>query len=111
MTQFLDVLLRGVLLVLVCVAGGGVAWTLGTLRAAPRSKPDGPTRLALRVTALAAGLAAVAQTAVGFLVLTDLVRHAGGATVAAFVDTGFARAVLARAGLGALVAVLAARLA
>ncbi len=111
MTQFLDVLLRGLLLVLVSVACGGVAWTVAVVRASPRTKPDGATRLALRATALAAALGAVAQIAVGLLVLVELLRHAGGPSLAAYLDTGFARAVLTRAALGILVAVLAARLA
>ncbi len=111
MTQFLDVLLRGLLLALVAVACGGVAWAMAVLHASPRTKPAGAVRLALRATALAATLAAAAQLAVGLLVLSDLSRHAGAAPVAAFVDTGFARAVLARAGLGIVLAVLAARLA
>jgi len=111
MTQFLDVLLRGLLLVLVSVACGGVAWTVAVVRASPRTKPDGATRLALRATALAAALGAVAQIAVGLLVLVELLRHAGGPPLAAYLETGFARAVLTRAALGILVAVLAARLA
>ena len=111
MTQFLDVLLRGLLLVLVCVACGGVAWTVAVVRASPRTKPDGATRLALRATALAAALGAAAQIAVGLLVLVDLLRHAGSPPLAAYLDTGFARAVLTRAALGIFVAVLAARLA
>jgi putative copper resistance protein D len=111
MTQFLDVLLRGLLLVLVSVACGGVAWTVAVVRASPRTKPDGATRLALRATALAAALGAAAQIAVGLLVLVDLLRPAGSPPLAAYLDTGFARAVLTRAALGIFVAVLAARLA
>jgi len=111
MTQFLDVLLRGVLLVLVAVACGGVAWTATILRASPRAKPDGAVRLALRATAFAATLAAGAQLDVGLLVLADVSAHAGPAPVAAFLDTGFARAVLVRVALGVAVAVLAAWLA
>jgi putative copper resistance protein D len=111
MTQFLDVLLRGVLLACVSVACGGVAWTVAVLRASPRAKPDGATRLALRATALAAALGAAAQIAVGLLVLGDLTRHSGSAPLAAFLDTAFAHAVIARAGLGVVLAVLAARLA
>ena len=44
MTQFVDVLLRGLLLVFVGVAAGGVAWALLVLRAPTHAKPDGPTR-------------------------------------------------------------------
>ena len=111
MTQFVDVLLRGVLLALVAVACGGVAWAVSVLRPSPRTKPDGAMRLGLRATALAATLAAGAQLAVGLLVLADLSQHADGVPVAAFLDTGFARAVLLRVGLGVVLAVLAAILA
>ena len=111
MAQFVDVLLRGLLLVLTGVAAGGVIWTLLVLRASTRAKPDEATRLALRATALAAALAAAAQTAVGALVLADLTRPAGGVTLGLYVETGFARAVLARVVLALTVAALAARLA
>ena len=77
MAQFVDVLLRGLLLVFAGVAAGGVAWTLCVLRASTHAKPDERTRLALRATALSAVLAAAAQIAVGVLVLGDLSRHAG----------------------------------
>ena len=111
MAQFVDVLVRGLLLVLTDVAAGGVAWTLLVLRASTRAKPDDATRLALRATALAATLAAAAQTAVGALVLADVTRHVGGVTLALYVETGFARAVLARVVLALMLAALAARLA
>src|SRR5687767_11890666 len=111
MTQFLDVLLRGLLLACVSVACGGVAWTVAVLRASPHAKPDGATRLALRVTVLAAILGVAAQLAVGLLVLGDLTRHAGSMPLGTFLDTTFARALIGRAGLGVVVAVLAATLA
>jgi copper resistance protein D len=111
MAQFVDVLLRGLLLVLTSVAAGGVAWALLVLRASTHAKPDAPTRLALRTTALAATLAAAAQAAVGVLVLGEVSRHAGDVTLALYFDTGFARAVLVRVVLALIVAWLAARLA
>lgn len=111
MAQFIDVLLRGLLLALVSVAVGGVAWTLVILRAPARGKPDGATRLALRATALAAGLGAAAQVSVALLVLGDLARHAGSVPLGPYLETDFARASLARAILGVALAATAARLA
>src|SRR5712692_1279705 len=111
MAQFVDVLLRGLLLVCAGVAAGGVAWALLVLRASTHAKPDEPTWLCLRVTALAAALAAAAQTAVGALVLGDVSRHIGGVPLASFLATGFARSALARVVLALIVAVMAARLA
>jgi copper resistance protein D len=111
MAQFVDVLLRGLLLVFASLAAGGVAWALLVLRAGTHAKPDEPTRLALRATALAAALAACAQTAVGALVLGDVSRHAGGVPLGSFLATSFARAALARVALALVVALVAARLA
>src|SRR5712692_2267899 len=111
MAQFVDVLLRGFLLVCAGVAAGGVAWALLVLRASTHAKPDEPTRLCLRATALAAALAAAAQTAVGALVLGDVSRHTGLVPLASFLGTGFARATLVRVVLALIVAVMAARLA
>jgi putative copper resistance protein D len=111
MAQFIDVLLRGVMLVLVGVAVGGVAWVLLVLRAAPHAKPDGATSLALRTVALAAALAAAAQVAVSLLVLGDLARHAASVPLGSYLETSFARAALARVALGLVLAALATRLA
>jgi putative copper resistance protein D len=111
MAQFIDVLLRGVMLVLVGVAVGGVAWVLFVLRAAPHAKPDGATSLALRTVALAAALAAAAQVAVSLLVLGDLARHAASVPLGSYLETSFARAALARVALGLVLAALATRLA
>ena len=111
MAQFVDVLLRGLLLVLASVTAGGVAWALLVLRAPAGAKPDGPTRLALRATALGAALGALAQSAVVALVLGDLAGHAGSPPLGPYLETGFARAALARVVLGLVVAALAARFA
>src|SRR5688572_20429790 len=111
MAQFVDVLLRGVLLVFASVAAGGVAWALLVLRAPADAKPDGPTRLALRATALTAALGAAAQLAVVALVLGDLARHAGIVPLGPYLETGFARVALARVVLGVGLAALAVRLA
>jgi copper resistance protein D len=111
MAQFVDVLLRGLLLVCAAIALGGAAWTLLVLRAAPGAKPDEPTRLALRATALAGVLAAIAQAAVAALVFADVSRQAGAVPLAAFLATGFARATLVRVALALAVAAIATRLA
>jgi copper resistance protein D len=111
MAQFVDVLLRGLLLVFASLAVGGVAWTLFVLRPALDAKPEGPTRLALRAGALGAVLAAAAQVAVAGLVLGDLSRHAGRVLLGPYLDTAFARAALVRVALALALAALAVRLA
>jgi putative copper resistance protein D len=111
MAQFVDVLLRGLLLVLASAAAGGVAWTRLVLRAAPHAKPDEATRLALRATALAAALAVAAQGAVVLLVLGEVSGHAGGVPLAPYFETAFARGALARVALGLVLAALAGMLA
>jgi putative copper resistance protein D len=110
MAQFIDVLLRGLLLVFASLAVGGVSWTLLVLRPAAHAKPDGPARLALRASALGAVLAAAAQLAVVGLVLGELSRHAGGVPLGPYLETPFARAALVRALLALVLAALAARL-
>src|SRR5262245_55930145 len=96
MAQFVDVLLRGLLLVFASVAAGGVAWTGLVLRAAPHAKPEGATAMALRTTALGAGLAVTAQIAVVGLVLGELSRQADGVPLAAYLETAFARGAVDR---------------
>src|SRR6267143_304328 len=82
MAGFVDVLLRGLILVLTSVALGGVAWVRLVLRAEPHVKPDAPTALALRAIAAAGAGAALAQatvlvaTAVAALALTMARRAA-----------------------------------
>src|SRR2546430_14262045 len=61
MAGFVDVVLRGLILVLTSVALGGVAWLRFVLRAEPHVKPDAPTALALRAMAAAGAGAALAQ--------------------------------------------------
>src|SRR2546430_16860258 len=60
MAGFVDVVLRGLILVLTSVALGGVAWLRFVLRAEPHVKPDAPTALALRTMAAAGAGAALA---------------------------------------------------
>src|SRR5437867_5235184 len=64
MAGFVDVVLRGLILVLTSVALGGVAWLRFVLRAEPHVKPDAPTALALRAMAAAGAGAALAQATV-----------------------------------------------
>src|SRR5207249_11716386 len=61
MAGFVDVVLRGLILVLTSVALGGVAWLRFVLRAEPHVKPDAPTARALRAPAPAGAAGARAQ--------------------------------------------------
>jgi putative copper export protein len=109
MAGFVDVLLRGAILVLASVALGGVVWTRLALRAPGGTAPAPATRLALRAVAAAAAAAARAQVSTLLVALGEL----GGADawpVAAFFETTFARAALVRVGLAVAVGVLALRL-
>ena len=56
MAGFLDVLLRGLILVFASLVLGGVAWTRLVLRAEPHVKPSPATTLALRGVAVAAAV-------------------------------------------------------
>jgi copper resistance protein D len=109
MAGFLDVLLRGAILVLTSLVLGGVVWTRLILRAPAREAPDPATALALRGVALAAGLAALAQTATMFVALAEV---RGGETwpLAHFFQTTFALAALTRALLAVAVGALSLRL-
>ena len=72
MAGFIDVLLRGLILVATSLVLGGAAWLLLVRRAEPHVKPDAATRRALRVTAAAALTATVAQAAVMVVTLGAL---------------------------------------
>src|SRR5438445_40316 len=111
MAGFVDVLLRGLILVLTSVALGGVAWLRFVLRAEPHVKPDAPTALALRTLAAAATGAALAQAAVVLVGLTAVADAHGGWPLAAFYETTFALTATARVILAVAVAALALRLA
>jgi putative copper resistance protein D len=110
MAGFLDVLLRGLILVLTSLALGGVVWIRLVLRATPGAAPAPATTLALRVIAAAAGLTALAQSATLLVALVE-VRDSGGWPLAAFAQTTFAVTALTRIALGLAVALLALRLA
>src|SRR5690349_4101776 len=107
MAGFVDVLLRGLILVLTSLALGGVAWLCFVLRAEPYVKPDASTRLALRVTALGAAGAAIAQAAVVAVGLGAVAGEHGEWPLAAFFSTTFALTALSRIMLAIAVAGLA----
>jgi copper resistance protein D len=111
MAGFVDVLLRGLVLVLGSVALGGIAWARLVLGAGPGVKPDDDTRRALGVVAGAAALAVIAQVAVIVVALGALADADGGWPIGPFVRTSFAETALARVAVAALVAVLAASVA
>jgi copper resistance protein D len=99
MTGFVDVLLRGLMLVGGAVALGGVVFALVVLRAGPGIKPDRATVRALRLAALGAGALAVAQMAIGVVALGALVQQLGAVAATSFALTPFASAALVRLGL------------
>jgi putative copper export protein len=109
MAGFVDVLLRGALLVLASLVLGGVVWTRLILRAGPGAAPAPATALALRAVAGCAWLVALAQSATMLVALTEV--RAGHWPIAEFLETTFALTALARVALGVVVGVLALRLA
>src|SRR5687768_4236329 len=109
MSGFLDVLLRGAILVLTSLALGGVVWTRLVLRAEPHVKPSSSTRLALRMVAVSALAAAGAQACTLLVALGELAGPAGW-PVAELTATTFGRAAVVRIGLAVAVGVLAWRL-
>jgi len=111
MTGFLDVLLRGVMLVGGAAVLGGVVFVWAIVRSGPGTKPDGRTRRALRLTALAAGVVAVAQVAVSTVALGALVLDLGASAASPFARTSFAFASATRVALAVTTAGLALRLA
>jgi putative copper resistance protein D len=109
MAGFVDVLLRGAILVLASLVLGGVVWTRLILRAAPGAAPAPATALALRVVAACAWLVALAQSATMLVALAEV--RAGHWPIAEFLETTFALTALVRVALGVVVGVLALRLA
>jgi putative copper export protein len=109
MAGFLDVLLRGAILVLASLVLGGVVWSRLILRAGPGRSPAGPAILALRVVAGAAGLTALAQTSTLLVALTEL-RTVAGWPLAEFLETTFAATALVRIALALAVGYIAQRL-
>src|SRR5881628_36634 len=107
MAGFVDVVLRGLILVLTSVALGGVPWLRFVLRAEPHVKPDAPTTLALHAIAAAAAGAALAQAAVVLVGLGAVADAHGAWPLAAFIETTFALTATARVVLAIAVAALA----
>jgi putative copper resistance protein D len=110
MAAFADVVLRGLLLVGVCLSAGGVAFARLALGAEAYAKPDASTARALRVVAIGAWVAAVAQAATMAVSLAALAEIHGGWPVGLYLQTTFARVALARVALGIATGLLAYRL-
>ena len=110
MAGFIDVLLRGLILVFASLVLGGVAWTRLVLRAEPHVKPSPATTLALRGVAVAAAAAALGQTCTLLVALAEVGGPAGW-PLGPFLGTTFARAALVRVGLALAIVALAATLA
>jgi len=108
MAGFVDVLLRGLILVLVSLVLGGVVWTRWIVRVVPRAAPTPAVTLALRIVAGAAALAALAQ--LGTLLVALAALSGSRWPLDAFLATTFARAALLRIALAAGVAALAVAL-
>ena len=89
------------------VALGGVVFTWTILRARPDTPPDEARARALRLVALGAAAAALAQLAVGAVALGVLAQDFGPSIAAPYARTSFALATLARVALGAAVTLLA----
>jgi putative copper resistance protein D len=110
MAGFIDVLLRGAILVFASVMLGGIVWTRWVLRAEPHAKPAPATALALRAVAVASAAAAAAQACTLLVALSE-VGGPDGWPLAAFLATTFARAAVVRVVLAVAVGALALALA
>ncbi|MBI4636689.1 MAG: CopD family protein [Candidatus Rokubacteria bacterium] len=111
MAGFVDVVLRGGMLVFGSLLLGGVAWVRFVLGAEPHAKPDAATTRALRVAAAGAWLGAAAQVLVVVVGLAALGDLHGGWPLGRYLETSFARTALARVALGVALGALAAVLA
>jgi len=96
MAGFVDVLLRGVMLVGAAIALGGLTFVVVVLRGAP----DARTRRSLTLAAAGAAAVALAQLAVALVTLGSLSHGLGAAAVVPFSQTAFALAAAARVMLG-----------
>lgn len=99
MAGFVDVVLRGLILVFTSVALGGVVWARRVLGAEPHAKPDAPTVLALRLAGGGALGAAAAQAAVMAVALAALAAPGNAWPLSLYLQTTFARVALARIGV------------
>jgi copper resistance protein D len=109
MAGFVDVLLRGAILVLTSLVLGGVAWTRLVLRPVAGDAPSPAAALALGGVAVAAGLASLAQVATMLVALAE-VGGAEGWPVVEFARTTFALTALTRVALAVAVGAVALRL-
>jgi putative copper resistance protein D len=111
MVGFLDVLLRGAILAAASVTLGGVVFAWTVLRGGPGVKPDRSLARSLRLTALGAGVAALAQLAAAALTLGTLVHSLGADAVTPYAATAYGAVTAARVALACVAAVLALGLA
>ncbi len=111
MAGFLDVVLRGLILVLSGVVLGGAAWLRLVVRAEPHVKPDGPTVLALTTIGAAAVGVAAAQTAVVMVSFGAVGTTHGDVLATEFFTTTFALTATARVVWALGLALLARRMA
>jgi putative copper resistance protein D len=110
MAGFVDVLLRGLILVLSSITLGGAVWLRHVLRAEPHAKPDGPGVLALTTISAAAVGTAAAQAAVVLVSFGAVTSAHGGAPASEFFTTTFALTATARVVWALGLALLASRM-
>ena len=110
MAGFVDVLLRGLILVLSSITLGGAVWLRHVLRAEPHAKPDGPGVLALTTISAAAVGTAAAQAAVVLVSFGAVTNAHGGAPATEFFTTTFALTATARVVWALGLALLASRM-
>jgi putative copper resistance protein D len=111
MAGFVDVLLRGLILVLSSIALGGAAWLRFVLRAEPHVKPDAPTVLALTTIGAASVGVAAAQTGIVVVSFGAVTTAHGGTPATDFFATTFALTATARVVWALCLALLARRMA
>ena len=110
MAEFLDVLLRGLILCAMAVTLGGVAFALIVVQPAARSQPDLARIRARTLTLVAVGAAVVGLGQLAALVVQLTTLAEGGAwPLAAVSETLFFRVSLVRAALAFAVAAAAIR--
>jgi putative copper resistance protein D len=110
MAGFVDVVLRGLILLCTSFALGGVAWLRLVRGVDPHAKPDADVRASLRLVATGALAAAAAQVAVMAVALGALGHGEDAWPLGPYFGTTFAQAGLVRVGLAIAVAALALRL-
>jgi len=109
MLSYLDVLLRGALYAVVCLAAGGVVWSQLVLRVSGRGHFEGAARVGLVTVAGGAWAGAALQAIVMVMVLANLASPSAALPIGAYLDTSFVRAAMLRVTLSLLLGVLAIR--